>query len=66
MKNILKYKLSLLVQMIALFSLPVIIYGQWLEPYSLENNIWIGINGAVWLHFLDRARNGLPSKKFQK
>jgi hypothetical protein len=63
MKNILKYKLSVLVQIIALFSLPIIIYGKWIEPYSLENNIWIGINGSVWLHFLDRARNGLPLKK---
>ena len=63
MKNILKYKLSRIVQIIALFSLPVIIYGDWIEPYSLENNIWIGIDVAVWLHFLDRARNGLPSKK---
>ena len=63
MKNILKYKLSRIVQIIALFTLPVIIYGDWIEPYSLENNIWIGIDVAVWLHFLDRARNGLPSKK---
>ena len=63
MKNILTYKLSILVQTLALFSLPIIIYGRWIEPYSLDNNIWIGINGAVWLHFLDRARKGLPSKK---
>lgn len=63
MKNILKYKLSRIVQVIALFSLPIIIYGKWIEPYSIDNNIWIGINGAVWLHFLDLARKGLPSKK---
>lgn len=63
MKNILIYKLSILVQTIALFSLPIIIYGRWIEPYSLDNNILIGIDGAVWLHFLDRARKGLPLKK---
>ena len=63
MKNILKYKLGRIVQIIALFTLPVIIYGDWIEPYSLENNIWIGINITVWLHFFDRVRNGLPSKK---
>ena len=63
MKNILKYKLSVLVQIIALFSLPVIIYGEWIEPYSLEKSFWIGIDVAVWLHFLDRARKGLPAKK---
>ena len=63
MKNILKYKLSILVQLVALFSLPVIIYGDWIEPYSLENMFWIGINMAVWLHFIDLARKGLPSKK---
>lgn len=63
MKNILKYKLSRIVQIIALFSLPVIIYSDWIEPYSLENNFWIGIDVAVWLHFLDLARKGLPIKK---
>tara|TARA_R110002153_G_scaffold78652_2_gene201203 strand:- start:495 stop:689 length:195 start_codon:yes stop_codon:yes gene_type:complete len=63
MKNILKYKLARIVQLVALFSLPVIIYSYWIEPYSLENNILIGIDGAVWLHFLDLARKGLPTKK---
>ena len=63
MKNILKYKLGRIVQLVALFSLPVIIYGDWIEPYSLENMFWIGINMAVWLHFIDLARKGLPIKK---
>lgn len=54
MKNKIEYTLMKLIQVTAIFLLPVLLYNMWIGPFSIANTFWFGIDFAVLIYYIDQ------------
>tara|TARA_R110001592_G_scaffold2886_2_gene16219 strand:+ start:290 stop:499 length:210 start_codon:yes stop_codon:yes gene_type:complete len=62
MKNKIEYILLKLVQITAIFYLPVLLYETSNEPFSFGNVFWFGLDFALLIYFIEE----LLSKELEK
>ncbi len=62
MKNKIEYIFRKLIQITAIFYLPVIIYEIWNEPFSVANTFWFGLDFALLILYIEQ----LLSKELEK
>mgnify|MGYP003647073622 CR=1 FL=1 len=62
MKNKIEYILLKLVQITAIFYLPVLLYEMSNEPFSFGNVFWFGLDFALLIYFIEE----LLSKELER